>query len=123
LFFFIYVRDNNNKTGSCGSAGFSFFQHSRDVLLFKIIKEFLGYGSIIEEKNINVIRFRVDKFSTIDEKIIPFFYCNPLLSSKIKDYLDFCKACSIIRDKSHFSNEGLKELIEIKNGMNTGRVH
>ena len=58
--------------------GFSIVQHSRDLLLFNAIKELLGIGSILEEKNKNVVRFRVDRFFIICEHIIPFLaimYC------------------------------------------------
>ena len=53
--------------------GFSLVQHSRDLLLFNSIKEFMGICSILEEKDKDVVRFRVDKFSIIYEHIIPFY--------------------------------------------------
>jgi len=77
----------------------------------------------VEEKNKDVVRLKVDRFSIISEHIIPFFSRYPLQSNKIKDYLDFCKACIIIRAKSHLTEKGLKELRLIKSGMNTGRKY
>jgi len=83
----------------------------------------MGICSILEEKDKDVVRFRVDKFSIIYEHIIPFFWNNALQSSKSKDYLDFCKASKIINNKSHLNEKGLEELKQIKSGMNSGRVH
>jgi hypothetical protein len=82
-----------------------------------------------EEKDKDVVRFRVDKFSIIYEHIIPFFGNNALQSSKSKDNppafarVDFCKASKIINNKSHLNEKGLEELKQIKSGMNSGRVH
>jgi len=42
---------------------------------------------------------------------------NTLQSSKSKDYLDFCKAFKIIKNKSHLKDKGLEELKQIKYGM------
>jgi hypothetical protein len=34
-------------------------------LLFKVIKEYLGYGNLIEEGNKEVVRFKVENFKLI----------------------------------------------------------
>ena len=51
-------------------------------MLFKVIKEYLGYGNLIEEGNKEVARFRAENFKLISEQIIPFFIKNYLHSSK-----------------------------------------
>lgn len=40
-------------------------------MLFKVIKEYLGYGNLIEEGNKEVARFRAENFKLISEQIIP----------------------------------------------------
>lgn len=119
--FFLNIRDNKNKTGYLALAGFSLVQHSRDLLLFKIIQEYLGYGNLIEESNNDVVRLKVENLNLISEKLIPFFINSPLQSSKLLDFSDFCKACKLIKEKAHFSEEGIITLKVIKSGMNSGR--
>lgn len=101
--FFINIRPNRKKRGYWALAGFSIVQHNRDILLFKLLKEFLGGGFLVEEKNRNVVRLRGERLSFILDVIIPLFNSNPLQSSKFKDYLSFCSACQLIKNKAHFS--------------------
>ena len=104
-------------------AGFSLVQHNRDTLLFKLFKEFLGGGFIIEEKNRNVVRFGGERLSFMLEVIIPLFKKSSLQSSKFKDYLSFCLACELIKNKAHFTEDGYIKIKHIKNNMNTGRIY
>ena len=100
---------------------FSLVQHSRDLLLFETLIQFLGYGTVVKEKNNDVVRLRVENFSNIDEKLIPFFTKYPKQSNKYLDYLDFKKACTLKKEKAHLTEEGIQTLKEIKAGVNTGR--
>jgi len=120
--FFINIRHNRKKTGYWALAGFSLVQHNRDTLLFKLLREFLGGGFIIEEKNRNVVRFRAERLSFILEVIIPLFNDNPLQSSKVRDYQDFCLACQLINSKSHLIKEGIAKIKDLKNNMNAKRI-
>jgi hypothetical protein len=43
------------------------------------------------------------------------------LGVKSKDLADFRKAIEIILVKGHLTEKGLKEISEIKSGMNSGR--
>nr|AER27908.1 LAGLIDADG endonuclease [Phialocephala helvetica] len=120
--FFINVRFNRKKTGYWVTPAFTLVQHSRDISLFYLLKEFLGnQGFITEEGNKNVVRFRAEKLSFILEVLIPLFK-NNLQSKKLEDYLSFCSVCYLIRDKAHLTEEGLIKIKKIKSNMNTGRV-
>lgn len=110
--FFFNVRENRV------TAGYSLVQHSRDLLLFNLIKDYLGYGNLIEERNREVVRIKIENFKLITEQVIPFFINNPLQSSKLLDFNDFCKACDLIKEKTHFTEEGIAAIKEIKSGMN-----
>lgn len=92
-------------------------------MLFKVIKEYLGYGNLIEEGNKEVARFRAENFKLISEQIIPFFIKNYLHSSKSLNFEDFCRACALIKEKAHLTEEGTTILKTIKSGMNTGRKY
>lgn len=118
--FYIHIRDNRNKTGYWVTAAFSLVQHSRDLLLFQIIQEYLGYGNLIDSTE-NVVRLTVEKFQLISEQVIPFYVNNPLQSSKLMNFTDFCKACDLIKKKAHLTPQGIITLKAIRSGMNTGR--
>ena len=75
----------------------------------------------------------VTKFYDIINKIIPFFpflqdlkrSCrkekHPIYGVKALDFADFCRAAELMKEKKHFTPEGLEEIRKIKAGMNTGR--
>ena len=44
-----------------------------------------------------------------------------LQGSKNLDYLDFCKIVLLLKNKEHFSDQGLELIAQIKDGMNTKR--
>ena len=94
--FFLNIRENRNKTGHWVTAGFSLVQHSRDLLLFKVIQEYLGYGNLVEEKR-EVVRLKVENFKLIWEQVLPFFTNNPLQSSKKLNFNSFSSAYFVLR--------------------------
>lgn len=123
--FHVRIRENSTSRnkGLIVSLMFSLVQHSRDTLLFELLKNYLNCGKVYISNTQNDVRLKVEKFSDIYDIIIPFFEKYPLQSSKKKDFLDFCKVANLIKDKSHLTDEGLKMALEIKSGMNTGRKH
>ena len=54
-------------------------------------------------------------------KIIPFFKKYQIHGVKAKDFSDFCRAASLMKDKKHLTVEGLEQIRKIKAGMNRGR--
>jgi len=101
---------------------FSISQHARDLLLFKLIKDYLKCG-IVEQKSTrpDSVVFVVYKFSDIFEKILLLLDENPLLGIKGLDYQDFRKVAFMMKDKAHLTEEGIYEIRQIKSGMNKGR--
>lgn len=91
-------------------------------MLFKVIQEYLDYCNLVEENTKEVVRLRVDNFKTITEQLIPFFTKNSL-QSKLLNFIDFCKACALIKEKAHLTEKGVTTLKTIKLGMNTGRKY
>lgn len=67
------------------------------------------------------MEFRVTKLYHLTGVIIPFFNKYPIVGVKALDFADWCKAADIVKDKSHLSAEGLKEINLIKAGLNRGR--
>lgn len=72
-------------------------------------------------KKTNRVDFIICKFKEIEEKLIPFFNKYPLQSSKILEFIDFCKVALLMKNKVHLTEQGMKEIKQIKSGMNTGR--
>ena len=65
--------------------------------------------------------FTVSKFQDINDKIIPFFLKYSIHGVKALYFKDFCLVASMMKDKKHFTKEGLDNIKKIKAGMNRGR--
>ena len=63
----------------------------------------------------------VSKISDLRDKVLPFFDNHPILGNKHKDYVDFKTAVGLVMKKAHLTAEGLAEIRNLKEGMNTGR--
>jgi hypothetical protein len=115
------IRVASSATGKSVSLIFRITQHKRDLLLMKSIIKFLDCGQVKPRPAESCVDFIVTKFSDIDGKIISFFDKYHLTGNKKLDYLDFCKAAELMKNKTHLTPEGLEKIIRIKAGMNTGR--
>jgi len=85
------------------------------------IKSVLGCGSVTINEASQIARFSVTKLSDIQNIIIPFLDKYPIVGEKVKDYEDFKKVSDLITNKSHLTEEGLKEILAIKSKMNFNR--
>lgn len=45
----------------------------------------------------------------------------PLIGAKLLDYQDFCKVVELMKNKAHLTPEGIVQIKNIKDGLNTGR--
>lgn len=99
---------------------FQLTQHSRDEKLMRSIIDFFSCGNLYKDGG-NFV-FRVSKFEDISNKIIPFFQKYPIMGVKNGDFLDFCRAAVIIKNKNHLTPSGLDEICQLKTGMNKGRL-
>lgn len=66
-------------------------------------------------KNRSVCEFIVTKIDHIVNNIIPFFDKHSTRGSKYPDFLNFKNAALIIKNKEHLKEEGLKEILQLKN--------
>ena len=111
---------STNKLGYQVRLKFIISQHSRDVALVNLLKDYLNCGNVITDSR-GLSHLIIRKYSDIISCIIPFFAKYPLHSVKSMDYLDLCKASKIIDNKAHLTEEGLKQIDLIRSGMNRGR--
>ena len=115
------LKSQTIKTGFSVSLGFQITQHSRDVVLMQNLIKFWDCGYIVEDSKKPFLDFKINKFSIIRDKVIPFFQKYPIQGVKRLDYFDRCKVAELMENKAHLTQEGLYEIKKIKSKMNTGR--
>lgn len=119
-FYISIYKSEKSKSGLAVQLVFKITQHSRDIELLKNISIYLGCGRVEKRKN-EACDFTVTSFKSFEEKIIPFFITNPLYGSKSLEFKAFKNAFLFIKNKEHLIEQGLKQLKDIKDSMNTKR--
>jgi len=119
--FFLNIYKANTKMGVGIKLVFRITQHMRDESLMKIFILYLDCGKVYKKSNKDAVDFMVTGFSDITNKIIPFLCEYPILGKKSEDFKDFCIIAELMKNKKHLTKEGIKEILRIKAGMNTGR--
>lgn len=94
---------------------FQIDQKNNDVLL--LIKNFFG-GNIGYRKSQDTYYYGSTSFGSA-RKVINYFDEYHLQSNKYINFLKWRKAYLIIQDKNHLNDQGLKQIIELKNTMNS----
>jgi hypothetical protein len=118
--FIITINDaSDRKAGAQVRLAFDITQHQKDEQLIRSLVEFFGCGGVY--KNRGAFRYIVNKFSDLNEKIIPFFIKYPIQGKKRLDFQDWCKVAEMMKEKKHLTIEGLNEIRAIKAGINRGR--
>ncbi|HMG16557.1 MAG TPA: LAGLIDADG family homing endonuclease [Saprospiraceae bacterium] len=94
---------------------FQIDQKNNDILL--LIKEFFG-GNIGYRKSQDTYYYGSTSFGSA-RKVINYFDEYHLQSNKYINYLKWRKAYILIQDKTHLFDQGIKQIIELKNTMNS----
>jgi len=113
--FFITIQNSKTKSGIAASLRFSIAQDSRDLSLLESFENFFGCGYVAKYQNRSVCEFIVTKIDHIVNNIIPFFDKHSIRGSKYPDFLNFKSAALIIKNKEHLKEEGLKQILQLKN--------
>jgi len=111
----------NSKLGHRVQLRFRISQHSRDLILMQKIAEYLGSGKIYKYPGKSAVSMSIVDFKDITNTIVPLFNENPIIGTKLHDYIDWCKIHSLMLNRSHLTVEGINSIRKIKSGMNTGR--
>ena len=90
-------------------------QKNNDILL--LIKEFFG-GNIGYRKSQDTYYYGSTSFGAA-RKVINYFDEYHLQSSKHLNYLKWRKAYLLIQNKEHLNDQGFKQIIKLKNTMNS----
>jgi hypothetical protein len=117
----VIQKNNTHKLGWRVRAFFIICLNAKDLnLLLKIQAFFGGVGSIWVSKNNKVASYSITSPIDLINKIIPHFEKFPLISQKASDFNLFKQIVELMNNKVHLTDEGLKQIINIKDSMNLG---
>lgn len=94
-----------------------------ELPLLKKVKKFFGCGRISfqkdkRENHRDCYRFEVSNLKDINNVIVPFFGRKLLYSSnRRRDFKIFCKIVSLVNEKAHQRENGLKKILKLKSQM------
>ena len=119
---------NKEKSYICVNPTLEIAQSSHDVEVLNGIKNFFGLGYLKPKYNIksldeskksrSVNRLIINQY----ENIISFLDKYSMLTRKYLDYLDWKKIIELKSNNTHKTTEGLQHMINLKIGMNRGRL-
>ena len=93
-------KSKDSKLENVVGLGFNLTQHKRDRELIKsFVYFFFKCGNIYFNRDAVILR--VNKFSDINEKILPFFKEHKILEVKSRDFDDWCKVASLMKEKKN----------------------
>jgi hypothetical protein len=111
-------KSSTSKLREATKLTFMLTQSDRDKYLMSSLIEYLGCEHITSV-NRGTIDFKVTKFSSIRDTIIPFFDKYPLQTSKNRYFLYFNEVAKLMDNKAHLTEKGLDQIRIIKNKRNT----
>ena len=92
----------------------------KDRVILALFKRYLGCGTIRGRPD-GVWYFEVNNLNAIVEKVIPFFKRFRFLSAKKKrDFSKFCQLVALLQCNAHLTEEGIRQVLEIRREMNDG---
>lgn len=90
--------------------------HKKDIELLKKIKNFFGVGSV-DIAGSKIARYRVRSRQDL-KTIILHFERYPLQTTKVINFVSFCKILELMNNKSHTNVEGFLTLLSLINKLN-----
>src|SRR3989338_4099861 len=92
----------------------------RDEVILSLYKRYLGCGTMRQRQD-GVWYYEVNNLNAIKECVIPFFKKYNFLSAKKKrDFSKFCKLAELLLATKHLTEEGIREILDIRRDMNDG---
>lgn len=121
-FYIGLIKSKTHSSGIQVLLTFTLTQHGRDEDLMKNIISYLECGRYSLRKNKLAGDIDVTKFYDLSNKIFPFFFKYPIEGEKSLDFLDFCSAAELVKNKAHLTKEGVEDIRKIKSRMNKSRL-
>ncbi len=92
----------------------------KDRVILALFKRHLGCGTMRQRAD-GIWYYEVNNMNAIWENVIPFFERFRFLSAKKKrDFAKFVKIARLIREGRHLTEDGIREILKIRNEMNDG---
>ena len=92
----------------------------RDEVILSLYKRYLCCGTM-RQRHDGVWYYEVNNLNAIKDCVIPFFKKYGFLSAKKKrDFSKFCKLTELLLSGRHLTEEGIKEILDIRRDMNDG---
>jgi hypothetical protein len=112
------------KTGYQVSHEFAVTQGAKSVACLHELREFFGVGQVYANTRYDnhkeyLYRYVVRPRRELLEVVIPFFRQYPLRTSKHHDFERFARCVELIEGGRHLTREGLIEIVEIAQTMNS----
>ncbi len=112
------------RTGYQVAHEFAVTQGARSLACLHEIREFFGVGQVLGNKRYDnhrehLYRYVVRRRADLLAVIIPFFRRHPMRSSKQRDFEKFAQCVERIEAKRHLTRNGLAEIAEIAQTMNS----
>lgn len=120
--FFVKITKGRNIAGVGVQILFQVSQHIRDTEILKNFISFFNCGQYVEIQNKEWGYYQCTKFTDNFKIIRSFFIKYPILGIKFKDFEDWVKVGEMINNKEHLTAKGASKIMQIKSGMNTGRI-
>jgi NADH:ubiquinone oxidoreductase subunit K len=115
--FFIGINKSKTTNNTYVSLRFSIAQDLRDVDLLESFVDFFKCGYVVRYKKRSIAEFVVTRIDDIIYHVIPFFEEYSIAGSKYSNYCSFKIAAFMIKNKEHLKEDGLKEILLLKNKM------
>ena len=113
-----FVKNKKYKLGISVRISFSIGQSNRSKEMMERIALFFCQRSKNIRSDKSLLKYETKNLNHILQTIIPHFQKYPLQSNKKNDFLAFSKVCVLLQQKSHLTNRGLKQILDIEYQMN-----
>jgi hypothetical protein len=101
---------------------FSVSQNDGRAEVIRLLPHLFGCGSIRPDRSDKTVKFEVRSIGDLTERVIPFFEEYPLLSSKRDDFQIFSEICGLVRTRAHLRKDGMIEIVELAERMNSSVI-
>lgn len=108
-----------NNVGWSVEGVFQIKLHRKDIKLLEAVRDYFGVGEIIKDREDSIV-YIVRSIKYIHNIILPHFDKYPLKTQKYADYLLWRDIVIKMRNGEHLTNDGIKEIINIRASLNLG---
>ena len=98
---------------------FFIYQHRSRISLLEMAQEYFQAGRIEPKPgNPDVLVYSIHSRKTIAHTVVPFLERCTCLSARAGDYSRFIRAVQLLEDRSHETERGVADLVELAYSMN-----